>query len=614
MWISKVIVEGGVLDGYAQSFHPGLNVIIGARGTGKSSIIELIRYCLGVKSYSEAAEKSSMEHALGILGDGRVTVSLKHEEHVFSVTRTANDTSPESTSTFPQPFVFSQAEIETVGLRSQSRLRLIDGFKPQNAARKSDVTALVAKIQSSTIEISNLVAESDDLEERASEKNTLVQQLTALQEQVSGQSQVHKSLDIDRANLRTMLPDLTSAGVRREAYDRLHQEVSDWERKLDDAFKAIPNPENWPSEAGDEVAIRDLSLLIKSTASSSYSLLNSVEKIKESIGERRAATLAIHTELENKARGVRQLIEQKQKGASELDRKVSEISQKISLLKSFEELKTKRVSRAEEVKGSREILLSALEDLRIERTKVRQDIARQLSDRLGPLIRLKIRTFSQTNQYRDLLLSLFRGTGIRYNDLVDKIVETLSPQEFVLACEKKDFEFLCENLDVTLDRAVRVAEVIRREEAAELITVDVDDDVQIELLDGTEYKGIDFLSMGQKCTAILPIILEHLEKVIVLDQPEDHLDNAFVVGSLVKSIVGRSASAQTIVATHNPNIPVLGNAQEVKVMDSNGRRCFVISNGSIDEPSIVGSITTLLEGGLEAFEKRANFYSGGKPL
>jgi predicted ATPase len=611
MWISKVIVEGGVLDGYDQSFDPGLNVIIGARGTGKSSIIELIRYCLGVRSYSEAAEKSSIEHALGILGDGRVTVSLKHDEREFSVTRTANDSNPESTSNFPQPFVFSQAEIETVGLRSQSRLRLIDGFKSQNTALKPKVTSLVAKIQSATIEISNLVAESEGLEEKASEKGALIEQLRIYQEQVAGQSQVHESLNVDRANLNAMLPDLTSAGVRKEAYDRLGLEVSEWYRKLDEAFEATPNLENWPTEAGDDDAIRDLSLVIKRTASSTYSLLSSVDKIRSGIVERRLATLEMHTQLENKARSIRQLIEQKQKGASELDRKVSELSQKISLLKSFEELRGKRVSRAGEVTEARETLLNDLEKLRIDRTKVRQDVARRLSDRLGPLIRLQIRNFSQTNQYRDLLLSIFRGSGIRYNDLVDKIVETLSPQELVLACEKMDFDFLCENLDVSLDRAVRLAGIIRREESAELITVDVDDDVQIELLDGTEYKGIDFLSMGQKCTAILPIILEHLEKVIVLDQPEDHLDNAFVVGSLVKSIVGRSGSAQTIVATHNPNIPVLGNAQEVKVMDSNGRRCFVISNGSIDDPSIVNAITTLLEGGLEAFEKRASFYAGG---
>jgi ABC-type cobalamin/Fe3+-siderophores transport system ATPase subunit len=136
---------------------------------------------------------------------------------------------------------------------------------------------------------------------------------------------------------------------------------------------------------------------------------------------------------------------------------------------------------------------------------------------------------------------------------------------------------------------------------------------RIELLDGPDYKGIDFLSMGQRCTVVLPIVLQHTERVIVLDQPEDHLDNAFVVGTLVKALVARSQGAQTIIATHNPNIPVLGNAAQVMQLDSDGSRCFVRSAGSINTRRIVDAICTIMEGGREAFAKRAEFYAMSLP-
>src|SRR3954453_6103052 len=114
MWIEAVRVEGGMLDGFDQHFDQKLNVLIGGRGTGKSSVIELIRFCLGATSYSTSAEQGSMEHALGVLGDGRVTVVLRDDTQRIEVSRTAADTEPDSEVAFDPPFVFSQSEIETI--------------------------------------------------------------------------------------------------------------------------------------------------------------------------------------------------------------------------------------------------------------------------------------------------------------------------------------------------------------------------------------------------------------------------------------------------------------------------------------------------------------------
>jgi len=136
VWIEALRIEGGVLDGFHQRFSANLNVLIGGRGTGKSSVIELIRFCLRASSYTEAGEQQATEHALGVLGDGRVTVTLTNGRARFDVVRTAQDTNPEEWAAFDPPLVFSQSEIETIGLQAQSRLRLIDGFLPAGQIKR----------------------------------------------------------------------------------------------------------------------------------------------------------------------------------------------------------------------------------------------------------------------------------------------------------------------------------------------------------------------------------------------------------------------------------------------------------------------------------------------
>ncbi len=76
MHIERVQIEEGFLDGLDVLFVTGLNVIIGERGTGKTSLIELIRYCLDVPGYTPESGKRSREHALSVLGGGQVTVTL----------------------------------------------------------------------------------------------------------------------------------------------------------------------------------------------------------------------------------------------------------------------------------------------------------------------------------------------------------------------------------------------------------------------------------------------------------------------------------------------------------------------------------------------------------
>jgi hypothetical protein len=95
---------------------------------------------------------------------------------------------------------------------------------------------------------------------------------------------------------------------------------------------------------------------------------------------------------------------------------------------------------------------------------------------------------------------------------------------------------------------------------------------------------------------------------LIVDQPEDHLDNAFIASTLVTALKRRDLGDQLIFSSHNANIPVLGEADRVIVMQSDGERGYASHQGELDYPVTVKHITRVMEGGIEAFTTRSEFY------
>jgi len=612
VWIETVKIEGGILDGFEQRLSRKLNVLIGARGTGKSSVIELIRFCLGASSYTQAGEQHSTEHALGVLGDGKITVTLTNGKQRLEIARTAQDTEVAESDYFDPPFVFSQAEIESIGLQSQSRLKLVDGFLPARQQASSG-SANDAKIRSATTEIRTLLAEVDNIDERTADLVKMQANLEGLKAQSTAQASVHKEITVFRKSLEELTPTLAAARVRAEAIGRTVERFSEWLEELDSMADRRPRFEPWPAQAGTADELADLRKREHQAYGRIKTGVEEMLAIREELKKKLAAATNQRTGLENRARDIRQKIEEKQKGASALDKQIGDLTQRISVLKSLADLRKTRRAQIDTLIAQRDKLLGQSETVRQQRTKEREKVAQQLNHNLGPSVRLSILPFSQHFEYISALTAALRGSGLRYAELAERIAATFSPTEIAQLAESGDVETVASALEITEDRAGRLCDALRDQAGGALFTTIVEDDVQIELMDGADYKGIDFLSMGQRCTVVLPIILRHLERMIILDQPEDHLDNSFVVGTLVKGITTRGDGAQTIVATHNPNIPVLGNADMVVHLESDGSRCFTRASGSITKPTIVSAITTIMEGGREAFARRAEFYSKNSP-
>ncbi|WP_196600374.1 TrlF family AAA-like ATPase [Pectinatus frisingensis] len=145
-----------------------------------------------------------------------------------------------------------------------------------------------------------------------------------------------------------------------------------------------------------------------------------------------------------------------------------------------------------------------------------------------------------------------------------------------------------------------------------IIKVIPEDMVTIKISDKTGDIDINEGSPGQKSAAILAFIMSSGENPLIIDQPEDDLDNSLIYNLIVKSIRKIKNKRQIIIVTHNPNIPVLGDAEGIIILERENTGKIYFKNqkkaGCLEEKNIRTGICEIMEGGESAFKKREEKY------
>jgi len=260
-----------------------------------------------------------------------------------------------------------------------------------------------------------------------------------------------------------------------------------------------------------------------------------------------------------------------------------------------------------EISAKRRELLKEQSELCDKRYGIRKGIAEFLNGQLGPMIRIQIVPMDNPEEYQGLLNEAMKRSGMQYARVVERIIQRIPPPELARLIQNGQADELSEQLEIDRERANKIiAQLLNSRDLFTIEAVELYDRPVIELKDGASYKSAESLSTGQKCTTILPILLLESVKPLIIDQPEDNLDNAFVYDTVVKSIRSSKQTRQLIFVTHNPNIPVLGDAEKVIVLHSDGQQGQVVAEGDVD--TVKEQIETILEGGRDAFEERRRRY------
>lgn len=142
----------------------------------------------------------------------------------------------------------------------------------------------------------------------------------------------------------------------------------------------------------------------------------------------------------------------------------------------------------------------------------------------------------------------------------------------------------------------------------ELLLPEDEIDIKYKPSGSSTFKPLSTASAGQKTTAILTFILSQGDIPLLLDQPEDDLDNRLVYELIVDRLKQAKEHRQIIVVTHNANIPVNGDAEYILSMNSESKKLSVFCSGTVEQPVIKKEICDVMEGSEQAFDMRARRY------
>ena len=607
-------ITGGFMQGARLEFSQGLNCIIGGRGTGKTTILELVRHVLGLMPDPKRSARSRAHSVVqNNLGNGRVRLHFQTRHGMsYTAERPWNDEcqildekgvattiSLERDRIF-RADVYSQNEIEQIATDPEFQLKLIDQFEEEKIREiNTGINQVLRDVSYSAGELSEYERRMADLAEIVSEGPAIEEKLKGFQKQDAGpdghliqQAHSHKVLrDLEKKAIASLTAEFSSLGGKYQSY------VESLAQRL--VGHVGSNVAAGPNEELFRVLVERIQNFITE-------FRTSVPWFQQECQNNLVALGMAANELEGQhalqEQAYRELLAKNQEEQGLLAERINLQKRQVEVNdanRQLEELKKQYAGKS----SKHWQLTSRLTLLRDERFRLRNAIAERLSKALYPTIRVTVSQFGNRQALVDLLSGGLKGSGLKYASLVEKIVQHISAEELTICVKQKDVARLAESIGIDTGRAVTIIERLATSQTLiKLETVEMDDLPCIELLDGRDYKSAACLSTGQRCTTILPILLLESDRPLLIDQPEDNLDNAFIFETIVKSVRAAKMHRQLIFITHNPNIPVLGEAERVFVLTSDGRQGSVIQQGTVDD--VKERIELLLEGGRDAFLQR----------
>lgn len=616
--IEYLSVIGGFLDGLRVAFGPGLNTIIGARGTGKTTVVECIAYALDTLPSSDHAplERKRVETLIKRnLNGGRIEIGIRAKDGTsYTVTRAYGDepivldadgiaATVNLKAGLFRADVFGQNAVESIADRPLFQLDLIDSFSSPS----------IQQIGSREKQIVSMLAAN------AHQIIPLEQELSAIQDELAGLPGLEQKLkgfagpaggvsaEVNEAHRLKGLRDRESRSLLR-AKDSISQVVQSLRQVhggLQGRSGALFDAESIQGPNGDllKTVIRQWDGCSSEVDRLILQAVDCLAGLDADMAGQLEQLTQRHQQQELVFRSTIEKHQQAQNQAAERSALEKQRNQLIARQLRFEEVQ----HRLGELRSDRKKLLQQLSEARDERFAVRSDVANRINDALSPTIRVSVSQYGNTDQYRATLESRLKGSGVKQSLVSQKIALALTPSELAEVVRNRDTDSLIDRAELSHDQAGKVVVGLADQEFLYgLEAVELGDQPLIELKDGDGYKDTSSLSTGQKCTTILPILLLDSDNPLIIDQPEDNLDNRFIFENVVKSLRRVKQHRQLILVTHNPNIPVLGDAEQVVVLDSDGSRARLIKEGSVD--GCKDEIVTLLEGGAEAFQKRGERY------
>jgi ABC-type Mn2+/Zn2+ transport system ATPase subunit len=634
--------------------NPCLTTLIGGRGTGKSTVIEYLRHALDRARREDLPDdepSNVREAALSVLSEKRerdfghtkgtllpnheIAVDIVVAERPYRVRRSGSaiEIVPEPDQPGTKPAALDVRSLVVPRILSQ---RQIARIARDPASQRSELDALI---------------DPDRLREIENRRRALsetVAELQAARTRLTEQGAKLPAVETELQKVRNQIAFVESSGrkellARFDAFERERRWLEDTRQELerhagalDEAAAAIgveASSRGEPPDATPTVAwLRSVAVRVRDARDSAASVFRDqaaalralrdtivteqAEGWQRSYEEVRSAYAALRQEMTSRGVDFAQHEKLLQRRAL-LEREAS------SLQKTAQELEG--ISR--KLRDARLQLVEAHE----HRLAARRDRARALEE-IDADVRLEILGFRDRDDFESRREQWFGGAGLQQRDWTALCDYVFAANGQVPDRIRELVEAMRDDVEATVSRATslgagesKVAAVVgadrltrnffnalarrdrvRLDEMERFLPEDLVE-ARVRAADGS-FKTIETGSVGEKSTAILSLLLSAGDQPIIIDQPEDDLDNQYVYNVVVDLLRRRKFSRQVIIATHNANIPVNGDAELIVALGVKDRLGVVLGAGSIDRPDIKDLVSVIMEGSAEAFRLRRERY------
>ncbi len=607
-YIIGINIRGQFFPDLWFSLSPYCNAFIGVKGSGKTSVLECLRFALG--SPVPASRKEDVEgHLANILGPaGSVQVLVKRHDGVkvlirrslinreiyemtFEDDRRQEVRSPEALM-FPS-YILGWHEIEQAATEPRIRQVYLDTI-----AGLEKVRQLKDQADQNTNEIYRLHKQAAV---RYSQFRSYHDQVTHLEDLRAGLQQ------LDDARL-IALRDEYETSVRQ------HQSIVELVDKLREAKATIRDRGRMfilQMEPGGFAGVSPLEELAKQAASIVEALKGHINEFVEGHEERLKTAISDceghSAQLQKAFEKFRLNYEQKiadltpeQRILLESHRKVLEDTRALPDLKM---LRDKERAEVESLLSQLVDTCNRVADVLDTQTKLRVEKVKQLNEQLQEYgVRLNVTPLSRNSVFDDLSKKNAAGANVFHE------IQSFSPNEKRhhrrLA---QAYERLRENLVGGYRLFFELTEFNGYLGAFE------EDDLWIGLKVGKvgeDYSAIGELSAGQRCTAVFPLLLKLQEGPLIVDQPEDNLDNRHISEAVAPALLDDKRTRQIAFTSHNANLVVLADCELIAMFEGMGSIGKVEERGFLctSDSRITRKVVDILDGGNKALKLRYQKY------
>lgn len=599
--IKSIAVYGGYLDGLIFDLSDNLTTIIGGRGTGKSTIINLIRYTLNLPIDKDIQKSFNNMIDANLGSSGRVELQIvsnnqfgkkfkivrRYKQNPVILDENGKVSSLSIVDILPSIEIYGQNEImDTVG-------------NPQKINKI--VQRLFTVDKGTQLKIQNAYA---NLIKNGEELNKLENELTSCNEMVGDLPALQERLRFyNEAGLADKLSIIKKLATEEGQFENFGKGLPKGDIEIPELTIASSDNEELSKLA---IAVKEYNIAI-SKVKGDYS--KAVSDLKNAYRIQKDTWTGKKSQYDQDIKDSLKQIEGIQdKSSSEI------VNDYSSLIKKVENASPVQ-SRIEAISSERQRLLNErktlIENYRIAYDESDQKIKSLLKNintkKLNGKCRLSIKFRQQKKKLAEILKNL-EGIG---DKTISGIIQFDDFDVFTFADDVlKGSLVVKDKYSLTKNAADIICDGLSETKLRDIEQLQLEDLIQIELEVNGQFKKLENLSKGQQCTAILNILLLDNKDPLIVDQPEDNLDNAFIAENLVETIRANKIKRQYIFATHNANIPVFGDAELIVAMEEIDGVGRVSENGigSIDSENVRNSVVQILEGGPEAFRMREEKY------